>query len=165
MATPTTSLRRLVTVVAVPAALVLTAAACSDDDGTVAAGSDGGSGDLTISIAEPADGSTVEPGFAVEVDPGVEIGEPDTGRHHVHIYYDGNRSDGEYDIVYDADEPWTVERDLPPGTHTVEAFIANADHSLTEASDEITVTVGEAADGGGADDPGSDDGGSGGYGY
>jgi hypothetical protein len=161
MATATTSLRRLLTLAAVPAVLVL-ATACSDDDGTVAAGSGGGDGDLTIAIAEPADGATVEPGFPVEVDPGVEIGEPDTGRHHVHIYYDGNRSDGEYDIVYDVDEPWTVERDLTPGTHTVEAFIANADHSLTEASDEITVTVGEAQDGGGADDPGSD---GGGFGY
>jgi hypothetical protein len=152
------------------AALALLTAACSgDDDDTVAGdpgaetggGSDsggggGGDGDLTISIADPADGATVDPGFQVEVDPSVDVGEPDTGLHHVHLYYDGNQSDGEYDIVYSIDEPWTVDRDLPPGEHTIEAFIANADHSLTDASDEITVMVGEGAGGGGTDTTGSD---------
>jgi hypothetical protein len=153
--------RRFVVLGAVVAALALLAAACSgdDDDDTVAgdpgaesggsdSGGGGGDGDLTISIADPTDGATVESGFQVEVDPSVDIGEPDTGLHHVHLYYDGNQSDGEYDIVYSADEPWTVDRDLAPGEHTIEAFIANADHSLTDASDEVTVMVGEGAGGG-----------------
>jgi hypothetical protein len=164
--------RRFVVLGAALAALALLAAACSgdDDDDTVAgdpgaesgggsdSGSGGGEGDLTISIADPGDDATVEPGFQVEVDPSVDIGEPDTGLHHVHLYYDGNQSDGEYDIVYSADEPWTVDRDLAPGEHTIEAFIANADHSLTDASDEITVMVGEGAGGGGTDTTESDDG-------
>jgi hypothetical protein len=159
--------RRLVTLGAALAALALLAAACSDDDDTVTGGGDsggggGGDGDMTISIADPADGATVEPGFQVEVDPSVDVGEPDTGLHHVHLYYDGNQSDGEYDIVYSVDEPWTVDRDLSPGEHTIEAFIANADHSLTDASDEITVSVGEGAGGGGTDTTESD---SGPYGY
>jgi len=144
------------------AALALLAAACSDDDDTVTGGSGaesggesesggggGGDSDMTISIAAPADGATVESGFEVEVEPSVDVGEPDTGLHHVHLYYDGNQAEGDYDIVYSADEPWTVERDLSPGEHTIEAFIANADHSLTDASDEITVMVGEAGGGGG----------------
>ena len=38
-----------------------------------------------------------------------------------------------------------VERDLGAGEHTVEAVIANADHSLTDARDEVTVTVGDGA--------------------
>jgi hypothetical protein len=157
--------RRFVVLGAVLAVLALFASACSgdDDDDTVAgdagaesgggsdSGGGGGDGDLTISIADPTDGATVEPGFQVEVDPSVDIGEPDTGLHHVHLYYDGNQSDGEYDIVYSADEPWTVDRDLGPGEHTIEAFIANADHSLTDASDEVTVMVGEGAGGGGTD--------------
>ncbi|MGH9229940.1 MAG: hypothetical protein ACRD07_14660 [Acidimicrobiales bacterium] len=154
--------RRLVTLGAALAVLALLTAACSgDDDDTVAgdpaaepAGGDsgsGGDGEMTISITGPADGAAVEPGFQVEVDPSVDVGEPDTGLHHVHLYYDGNQSDGEYDIVYGADEPWTVDRDLSPGEHTIEAFIANADHSLTDASDEITVMVGEGAGGGGTD--------------
>lgn len=156
--------RRLVALGAALAALALLAAACSgDDDDTVtgdagaegSGGSDsgggGGDGDMTISIADPADGATVEAGFKVEVDPSVDVGEPDTGLHHVHLYYDGNESDGEYDIVYSVDEPWTVDRDLSPGEHTIKAVIANADHSLTDASDEVTVTVGEGAGGGGTD--------------
>jgi len=162
--------RRLVVLGAVLAVLALFAAACSgdDDDDTVAgdagaeSGSDSGGGgsdgDLTISIADPTDGAAVEPGFQVEVDPSVDIGEPDTGLHHVHLYYDGNQSDGEYDIVYSADEPWTVDRDLGPGEHTIEAFIANADHSLTDASDEVTVMVGEGAGGGGTTTTASDGG-------
>ncbi len=164
--------RRLVTVGAALAALALLAAACSDDDDTVAGepaaenggdsgGGGGGDGDLTVSIADPADGATVEPGFKVEIDPSVDIGEPDSGLHHVHLYYDGNRSDGEYDIVYSADEPWTVDRDLAAGDHTIEAVIANADHSLTDASDQIAVTVGEGAGTGGTDT--TDSGGD--YGY
>jgi hypothetical protein len=154
--------RRLVILGAVLAALALLTTACSDDDDDTVAGdpaeagggsdSEGaGNGDMTISIADPGNGATVEPGFQVEVDPSVDVGEPDTGLHHVHLYYDGNQSDGDYDIVYSVDEPWAVDRDLSPGEHTIEAFIANADHSLTDASDEITVMVGEGAGGGGTE--------------
>ena len=83
--------------------------------------------------------------FDVEVDTSVDIGEPDTGLHHVHLYYDGNTADGEYDLVYEPE--FTVDR-LDPGEHTIEAVIANADHSLTDARTEVTVTVGDAAGGG-----------------
>jgi hypothetical protein len=153
--------RILRTGLAVAAAAILLAAGCGDDDDdTTAAGSgsggEGGGGDMTVDIVEPGDGSEVGAEFDLEVDTSVDIGEPDTGLHHVHLYYDGNQSDGEYDIVYSVDEPWTVDRDLPPGEHTIEAFIANADHSLTDASDEITVMVGEGAGGGGTDTTGSD---------
>ena len=166
--------RRLATLGAVLAALALLTASCSDDDtvagdpgaetggGGDSGGGGGGDGDMAVSIADPADGATVEPGFQVEVDPSVDVGEPDTGLHHVHLYYDGNQSDGEYDIVYSVDEPWTIDRDLSPGEHTIEAFIANADHSLTDASDKITVTVGEGAGSGGTDTTESD---GGPYGY
>jgi len=170
--------RRLVSLGAALAALALFAAACSDDDDTVAgepsqeggsggSGGDGGGGDgdMTISIAAPAEGDAVEPGFEVEVDPSVEVGETDTGLHHVHIYYDGNQDNGEYDIVYSVDEPWTVERDLAPGEHTIEAFIANADHSLTDASDEITLMVGEGGGGGGGDTTTTSDDDGGAYDY
>jgi hypothetical protein len=154
---------------ALAALALLGAAGRGDDDDTVTSdagadsggesGSGGGGGDMTISIADPAEGATVEPDFQVEVDPSVDVGEPDTGLHHVHIYYDGKQSEGEYDIVYDVDEPWTPEQDLSPGEHTIEAVIANADHSLTDASDEISVTVGEGGGGGGGDTPDTTEGG------
>lgn len=158
--------RRRLTAAALLATLALTALACSDDDdSTTSAGGAGGSGDMTIAVAEPADGAEVGNSFDVTVDSSVPLGEPDTGRHHVHLYYDGETAEGEYDIVYGTTA--TVDR-LDPGEHTIEAVIANPDHSTTDARDEITVTVGDEAsgDGGGGgattstttDDSGGDDG-------
>src|SRR5437763_2187142 len=67
-------------------ALALILAACGG-------GSSPSSGDpASIRIAVPADGATVARRFTVKLDPSVSIGEPSTGRHHVHLYYDGNRS-------------------------------------------------------------------------
>ncbi|HKX71091.1 MAG TPA: hypothetical protein VJM75_07685 [Acidimicrobiales bacterium] len=123
--------RRLVGMIAALSALALVGAACSDDDD-----------DTTETGAEVGDS------FDVELESDTEFGEPDTGLHHVHLYYDGRSDDtADYDIVYG--NSFTVERDLDPGEHTIEAVIANADHSLTEASDEVTVTVGDDAGGGG----------------
>ena len=132
------------------AVLALVLAACGDDgdDATTAdagdTGGGGGGGDaLSIEVAAPADGDEVGDTFDLELDTSVELGEPDTGLHHVHLYYDGETAEGEYDLVYDTS--FTVERDLGEGEHTIEAVIANADHSLTEARDELTVTVGSGA--------------------
>jgi hypothetical protein len=167
--------RRRLAFVALLATLALTALACSDDDDTTtsAGGSGGGNGDMTISIADPGDGAQVGRSFDVSVDSSVPVGEPDTGRHHVHLYYDGNTAEGEYDIVYGTTA--TVDR-LDPGEHTIEAVIANPDHSTTDARDEITVTVGDeaGASGNGSGSSGSgatttttmdDSGGGSGYGY
>lgn len=129
------------------AALALLAGACGDDgDDTEASGGGGGGDDLSITIETPTDGAEVDTPFEVEVDPSVDIGEPDTGLHHVHLYYDGEMAEGDYDLVYEPE--FTVERDLGAGEHTIEAVIANADHSLTDARDEVTVTVGGGAGGG-----------------
>jgi hypothetical protein len=78
----------------------------------------------------------------------------------VHLYYDGDTSEGEYDLVYGTS--FTVERDLGEGEHTIEAVIANADHSLTDARDEVTVTVGGGAPAG---DESDDDSGQDPYAY
>jgi hypothetical protein len=146
-------------VLALTAAAALAAAGCGDDDDTTTTESGAGAGggdDLSISVTTPEDGATVGDSFEVEVDTSVDIGEPDTGLHHVHLYYDGNTDDGEYDLVYDP--TFTVERDLGAGEHTIEAVVANADHSLTDARDEVTVTVGDEATGsGGGTGPGDDD--------
>jgi hypothetical protein len=154
--------RRRLAFVALLATLALTALACSDDDDTATSGGGngdgGGSGDMTVQIADPTDGAEVGRSFDLTVDSSVPLGETDTGRHHVHLYYDGNTAEGEYDIVYGTTA--TVDR-LDPGEHTIEAVIANPDHSTTDASDEITVTVGEDA---GASDGGSGGGGDGGSG-
>jgi hypothetical protein len=146
----TTSRRRLAPV-ALLATLALTALACSDDDTATTGAGSGSGGDMTISIADPAEDAQVGGSFDVTVDSSVPLGEPDTGRHHVHLYYDGNTAEGDYDIVYGTTA--TVDR-LDAGEHTIEAVIANPDHSTTDARDEITVTVGDEAgtsgNGGGA---------------
>jgi hypothetical protein len=144
--------RTMRTSVAIAAALALLAAGCGDDDDdtTAGGGESGGGGAMTVDIVSPSDGDEVGTAFDVEVDPSVDIGEPDTGLHHVHLYYDGNTADGEYDLVY---EPTVTVDRLDPGEHTIEAVIANADHSLTDARSEITVTVSDTAtSGGGSDD-------------
>lgn len=150
---------------ALVASLALVAAACGGDDDDTAATGDAGSGGgdggaMTISVTTPADGADVGAPFDVELDTSVDLGEPDTGLHHVHLFYDGETGDGDYDLVYG--DSFTVERDLDAGEHTIEAVIANADHSLTDARDELTVNV---AGGGGGTDGGSDDGSSDPYGY
>jgi hypothetical protein len=102
---------------------------------------------LTVAIDEPADGADVSGEFAVNLTPSVEVGEPETGLHHIHLYYDGDTDEGEYDMVFG--DSTTVTRQLEPGEHTIEAVIVNADHSLTDARTTITVNVtGGAASGG-----------------
>jgi hypothetical protein len=101
---------------------------------------------MSIAIDEPADGADVAGEFAVKLTPSVEVGEPETGLHHIHLYYDGDTDEGDYDIVYG--DSTTVTRQLEPGEHTIEAVIANADHSLTDAQASISVNVTGAAAGG-----------------
>jgi hypothetical protein len=144
------------------AAFSLAATACGGDDdsggGTEPAsgtaptdnGAAGASGGLSIDIDEPADGADVSGEFAVNLTPSVEVGEPETGLHHIHLYYDGDTDEGEYDMVFG--DSTTVTRQLEPGEHTIEAVIVNADHSLTDARTSITVNVtGSAAGGSGTE--------------
>lgn len=139
------SRRRTTAALALAGAFALVAAGCGDDGDSTEAGGDGGDGPA-VSVTRPDDGGTVGDTFDVEVDTDVPIGEPDSGRHHVHLYYDGNTQEGEYDVVY---EPTFTVEGLDAGEHTIEAVVANADHSLTDARDEVTVTVGDAPAGGG----------------
>ena len=140
------------------AAFSLAATACGGDDdsggdaepasGSVPTGS-GAAGDssaMSIAIDEPADGADVSGEFAVSMTPSVEVGEPETGLHHIHLYYDGATGDGEYDMVFG--DCTTVTRQLEPGEHTIEAVIVNADHSPTDARTSITVNVAGSATGG-----------------
>jgi hypothetical protein len=150
------SFRRPLTALALVVPLTLAATACGDDDDSTTtgqSGNGGGDSEMTVDIASPSDADDVEVPFDVQVDSSVELGDTDTGLHHVHLYYDGRSDDqADYDVVYD--DSFTVERDLGEGEHTVEAVIANADHSLTDASAEITVNV--TGEGAGAGDGGSD---------
>jgi hypothetical protein len=133
-------------------AVALLAAACGGGDGTSAAAGDAG-GDMSLTIATPADGASVTEPFTLKVASSVPLGEPDSGRHHVHIWFDGQEAD--YKINYT--DTFQVEG-LPAGEHVLTAALANADHSLAGPRSEITVTVG-GGDGGATATTSSQDGG------
>jgi hypothetical protein len=133
---------------------VLIAAACGDSsDGSSGTEPAGGAepaspaAPLSLSIDAPADGAEVGGQFNVVMTPSVEVGPPDSGLHHVHLYYDGNTAEGAYDMVFGASATVTG---LDRGEHLIEAVIVNADHSPTDARAEITVNV---ADGEGGTTP------------
>ena len=132
---------------ALASVIAMVAAACSDAAG-------GNAGEQTIAIASPADGATVTIPFDVQLESSVPIGEPATGNHHAHLYFDTDTDAADYDIVYT--NTWQVTRDLAPGEHTIIVALANPDHSLAGPTQEIHVTV--SADGG--SDGGSGDGGA-----
>jgi hypothetical protein len=95
-----------------------------------------------IRVTAPTDGAVVPASFPVRIRTNVPIGEPDTGRHHIHLYWDGERDEGKYDIVY---KKHFTKRGLAPGTHTLDAVIANADHSTTDTHQKIDVMVSKDA--------------------
>ena len=134
------------------AAIALAVAACGSGTDETA----GASGEAKVTITSPSDGDTVDIPFMLEWDSTVPLGEPDTGKDHVHVYVDGQTND--YTVV--GGNEFQV-KDLSPGEHTVEISLQHADHSPVGPTSEISVTVGG---GGGSESP-SSDGGGGGYGY
>jgi hypothetical protein len=131
--------------------VALIVAACSSGG---QAGAPGGSGvaanGAAISITAPADGAEVSVPFDVQLDSTVSLGEPETGDHHAHLYFDTSTDAADYDIVYGTSSQ--VTRPLEPGQHTITVALANPDHSLAGPTQSITVTVtGSAPAGGPAD--------------
>ena len=105
--------------------------------GSTDTGGSGGGGGMTLEITSPADGATVETPFTVELKSSEELGAPDTGKDHVHVFFDGN--DQEYQVV----EGNSVEiTDLPAGEHEIDASLRNADHSAAGVETQVNVTVG-----------------------
>ncbi len=121
---------------------LLFAAACGGNDDTGAGGrTEQPAEELSLSIDGPADGSEVQVPFELTASASVPLGAPETGRHHLHVWYDGNAN--EYEVV----NTESVEiADLEPGDHTVTVSLRNADHSEAGADDEISVTVVDAGE-------------------
>jgi hypothetical protein len=135
-------------------ALSMPAACGGDSDAT---SGDGGS--PSLSITSPDDGDTVGGDVEVTWDADVELGPPDSGLEHVHVFVDGQSDD--YTVV--GGNSFTVEG-LSPGEHTIDVTLQHADHSSAGAEDHVDVTV----NGSGGTDDGtdqSDDDSSGGFDY
>jgi hypothetical protein len=108
-------------------------AACGSDSGA------SGGGDPTLSITSPSDGSKVTSSVDVAWNTNVELGEPDTGLDHVHVFVDGQSND--YTVV--GADHFTVTG-LTPGEHTIDVTLQHADHSSAGASDDVQVSVTKA---------------------
>ncbi|WP_152365879.1 hypothetical protein [Microlunatus speluncae] len=119
-----------------------------------APGGDPGVGPATISITEPAEAAMVTQPFTLRVETSVELGPPESGKHHVHLTFDGR----EDDYTVEPDGTMTIDQ-LSPGPHTIKVTLRHADHSPTGAEAELTVTVSDGSESVPPSDPNS------GYGY
>jgi hypothetical protein len=127
--------RRRWTVAVLVAGLALLGAACGSRGSDASAGASGGSD--SVRITSPADGAQVGQSVEVMMDLGFPIGEPDTGRKHIHLHVDGS---SDYEIAYE--DTHTLQ--LEPGHHEIVAVVANADHSETDSrSAPVAVDVGD----------------------
>jgi hypothetical protein len=108
--------------------LAFAAAACSS--------SGGGGSKASLSISSPANGVTVAVPFTVTVNSSVPIGAPNTGRHHVHVWFDGHED--KYTLGYSDQVQITS---LSPGQHKMTVSLRNPNHSAAGVDKTITITV------------------------
>jgi hypothetical protein len=128
---------------ALAAAASLVLVACAERAGPAAGG-----GAATITITSPKDGESVaSPVDLVVAAQGAEIGAPETGLMHFHVYVDDS---SEYAVV-------TTESEVsvPAGEHTLRVVLAEANHQETATSASVSITVTGGA--GGSPSPGGDD--------
>jgi len=153
--------KRVRILTALGAIVLVTATGCGSD--TADAGSTG-SGDSakTVTIKEPADGASIDIPFTLSLDSAVELGTTDSGKNHVHLYFDGD--DSKYEVVesdsMEISSASPAVKGLEPGEHELDISLRNADHSAAGFDTSIKVTVN-----GGGGDGSSDDSGTGGGGY
>jgi hypothetical protein len=137
----------------IAALLLFTACGGGGGAGTDTSAGAGGSGDdMTLTIDSPADGNEVSVPFTIQLTSSVPLGAPETGDHHVHIYFDDNEDD--YAVV-EGDSYEVTE--LPPGEHEIYASLRNADHSDTGVETEVEVEVSGKGGGGSMKDEKDDD--------
>jgi hypothetical protein len=120
--------------------LVLAGCQSSGSSGSQSGGT-GSSADKTVAFATPAAGAQVTSPVKVSLDvSGTEVGKPETGKMHLHLYVDGS---SEYKILYATEG--TV--DVPAGMHTLKAVLAQPNHSETSvtATQQVQVVGGGQA--------------------
>ncbi|MFD7022459.1 hypothetical protein [Promicromonospora sukumoe] len=118
----------------------------TESGGSGSSSGSGGGGGITLKITSPDDGATVDVPFTVDLSSSVPLGPTESGKHHVHVYFDGE--DQQY-LVVEGDSVQVT--DLPAGEHEIDASLRNADHSAAGVETHIDVTVGAAGSGGSSD--------------
>ena len=149
--------KRLIIAAAITVAGAGLLSACSSNAGA----SDGGS--PTLTITSPKANAKVTSSVDVTWDTNVDLGVPDTGLDHVHVFVDGQAND--YTVV--GSDHFTVTG-LTPGNHTIDVTLQHADHSSAGASDDVNVTVAKSGASTPTPSPSptpSDSGNTGRYGY
>lgn len=141
------------------ASVLVVATGCGSDTADAGSTGSGGAGGKTVTIKEPADGAAIDIPFTLRLDSGVELGSTDSGKDHVHLYFDGD--DSKYEVVesdsMQISDTSPAVKGLKPGKHELDISLRNADHSAAGFDTSITVNVN-----GGGGDQSSDDGGAGG---
>jgi hypothetical protein len=113
----------------------------------------GGSGGQSVTIVSPEDGADVTSPIQLTLSAtGAEIGPPETGDMHFHVYVGDS---DQYEVVTST----TGSVDASTGEQTIRVVLAQPNHEETSASTSITVNVTSSTGGGGGG------GGGGGYGY
>jgi hypothetical protein len=101
-----------------------------------ACGKDGSTSDETLTILEPIAGSIVSVPFTLHLSSSVLLGDPATGRHHVHAYFDDQTKN--YLLV---DFDISQINQAPAGKHTLHLLLRNADHSPSGVETQIELTI------------------------
>jgi hypothetical protein len=144
------------------AALGATVLVAATGCGSGTADTSSGDGSKTVTISEPADGASIDVPFMLRLDSSEELGSTDSGKHHVHLYFDGD--DSAYEVVESdsmrISDSSPAVKGLEPGEHELDISLRNADHSAAGFDTSITVNVNG---GGGGDQPADDGGAGGGY--
>jgi len=126
-------------------ALALPLTACgggASTSGTAAPASASTAGGLSMTVAQPASGTSVSVPFDVKVNSSVPLGATTTGLHHVHIWFDGDQS--KY-IVVESDS--TQIKTLAMGAHTMHVSLRNANHSAAGVDVDVPIMVTGAGSG------------------
>ena len=140
---------------ALAAGVALAVSGCGSDDDTVDAAAPENGGEFSVEILEPSDGTEVELPFTIELDVDTELGPPESGLHHAHVFVDGDMSNFE---IVDA-ETWEITADsaimagVESGERVLTVTLHTAGHEPVGATDEITIQL--AGGGAPADDDGS----------
>jgi hypothetical protein len=147
---------------ALGAVVLVAASGCGGGTADTGSSGGGGGGADTVTIKEPADGASIGIPFTLRLDSKEALGSTDSGKHHVHLYFDGD--DSAYEVI-ESDSVQITDKSpavkgLAPGEHELDISLRNADHSPAGFDTSIKVTVS-----GGGGQPSDDDGGGTGGGY
>jgi hypothetical protein len=129
----------------IASAFVVAAAAlgCGNDDADDVTTDPVSDGEFTVEIVSPADGDTVDLPFTVEIDTNVELGPPESGLHHAHMFIDG--AEGDFEIIDTTS--WEVTADSPAlagveaGERVLTVRLHTATHEPVGAEDGVSVTL------------------------